>query len=76
MRARSMHTRREAKRQGFVSSSTYAAFLTSGFLGSTLPAAAERGLSAEARLSAHRFFVAATIAALPAALSLRLRFVG
>jgi hypothetical protein len=49
------------------------AFLDASFFWGTLFGAS---FSAAARLSAHRFFNAATIAALPAALSLRLRFVG
>jgi hypothetical protein len=51
----------------------YAAFLTIDFLRADFLAFIGCGLPAEARLTAHRFFNAATIAALPAALSLRLR---
>jgi hypothetical protein len=49
----------------------YAAFLAATFFWATF---FDASLSAAARLSAHRFFNAATIAALPAALSFRFGF--
>jgi hypothetical protein len=52
----------------------YAAFLTAAFFGAAFLRPTDCGLAASARLSAQRFFRAATMAALPAGLSLRLRF--